>query len=285
MDPSCLQYRVTQNEREAFDRDGYLIVEGALDSGTREALIEVVDRLTGEDKLSAVGDVGIAQRTNTLNFMGLDPKFVDMVDYPTTLPKVWGVLGWNISLYHSHMAVSFPTDATYDPDGSTFHWHQDSGRLNRDMETDPVPRISVKVAYFLTDVSEPGRGNFWVIPGSHLKKRVEMPASGMGQPEGATPVLVKPGTAVIFDRRIWHTATPNCSSITRKVLFYGYGYRWIRTRDEMTIPDDLYESAEPIRKQIFGHAPNGEFGRSSPNDDDVPLRVWLREHDPAAAVD
>ena len=285
MDPSCLQHRLTQDERQTFDRDGYLIIKGAPDSDTTNALLEVVDGLTGQDKLSDPGDVGIAQRTNTLNFIGMDPKFLDMVDYPTTLPKVWGVLGWNISLYHSHMAVSFPTQGTYDPDGATFGWHQDSGRLNRDMETDPAPRISIKVAYFLTDVSEPGRGNFWVIPGSHLKKRIEMPASGMGQPEGATPVLVEPGTAVIFDRRMWHTATANCSSLTRKVLFYGYGYRWIRTRDEMTIPDDLYEAAAPIRKQIFGHAPNGEFGRSSPKDDDVPLRVWLREHDPAAAVD
>ena len=126
MDPSCLQYRLTQDEREIFERDGYLIMEGALDLDTNNALVEVVDRLTGEDKLSARGDVGIAQRTNTLNFMGMDPKFVDMVDYPTTLPKVWGVLGWNISLYHSHMAVSFPTDSTYNPDGPTFRWHQDS---------------------------------------------------------------------------------------------------------------------------------------------------------------
>ena len=110
-----------------------------------------------------------------------------------------------------------------------------------------------------------------------------MPKASIGQPEGAIPILVSPGTAVMFDRRIWHAATPNHSSITRKALFYGYGYRWIRTRDEMTIPTDLYRVAHPVRKQILGHAHNGEFGRSSPTDDDVPLRVWLREHDPAAA--
>ena len=285
MDPSCLKYRLTKSERQAFERDGFLIVEGALDPERVEKLIEVVDRLHGEGKLSARGDTGIQQRTNTLNFAGMDPKFIDMVDYPRTFPKVWGALGWNIYLYHSHLAVSFPTEGKFESDRDTFRWHQDSGRLNGEMETDPAPRLSLKIGYFLTDLTRSGGGNFWVIPGSHLKKRIQLPAGGRGQPDGAMPVLVAPGAAVIFDRRIWHAATPNHSSITRKVLFYGYGYRWIRTRDEMTIPRDYYEAADPVRKQILGHSHNGEHGRSSPTDDDVPLRVWLREHDPAAAAD
>ena len=285
MDPSCLDYRLTETERESFERDGYLILEGMLESERVEELVEVVDRLDREGNLSPLGDAGMERRTNTLNFAGMDPKFIDMVDYPKTFPKAWGILGWNIYLYHSHLAVSFPMEGEFDPDGSTFRWHQDSGRLNGDMETDPAPRISLKIGYFLTDLTESGGGNFWVIPGSHLRKGIQLPPGGRGQPDGATPVLVAPGAAVIFDRRIWHAATPNHSPITRKVLFYGYGYRWIRTRDEMTIPRDLYEAADPVRRQILGHTHNGEFGRSSPTDDDVPLRVWLQEHDPAAAAD
>jgi hypothetical protein len=39
-------------------------------------------------------------------------------------------------------------------------WHQDSGRLNVDFESNPRPRISLKVGYFLTDTTEVGRGNF-----------------------------------------------------------------------------------------------------------------------------
>jgi ectoine hydroxylase len=48
-----------------------------------------------------------------------------------------------------------------------WHWHQDGGRQNRELETDPRPRMSVKLAYWLSDVSETGRGNFTVLPGSH----------------------------------------------------------------------------------------------------------------------
>ncbi len=279
MDPSCLRFALTDPERAAFERDGYLIMEDALPPEKNEQLIAVVDRLHRDGRLSPPGDAGIAGRINTLDFIGLDRGLFDMVDYPRTFPKVWGILGWNIFLYHSHLAITAQDPGAFDPNGPTFRWHQDSGRMNIEMETRPRPRISVKVGYFLTDVSEPGRGNFWIIPGSHRDEQVELPASGIGQPDGAEPVLVKPGTAVIFDRRLWHTPTANHSPITRKVMFFGYAYRWIAARDDMTWPEAWYADADPIRKQLLGHSTSG-IGRSSPTDQDVPLKLWLAEHQP-----
>jgi ectoine hydroxylase len=167
------------------------------------------------------------------------------------------------------------------PDEKTFGWHQDSGRVNQEIECHPRPRLSLKVAYFLSDISRPGRGNFWVVPGSHLCDALERPADGFGQPEGAIPVCVRPGAAVLFDRRLWHAGTPNWSEITRKVLFYGYGYRWIRTKDDMTV-SHLWDRGDPIRRQLLGWGVNAN-GFYTPTDEDVPLRVWLREHDPPAA--
>ena len=100
------------------------------------------------------------------NFILVDDLFADLVDYAKVLPKVWGILGWNIYLYHAHLIVTPPSGAP--PDDKTFGWHQDSGRVNVELESHPRPRLSLKVAYFLSDTSEPERGNFWVIPGSHL---------------------------------------------------------------------------------------------------------------------
>src|SRR5262245_44587220 len=107
------------------------------------------------------------------------------------------------------------------------------------MESHPRPRLSLKLRRSLTDLTGPGRGNFWVIPGSHLRDTLERPANGIDDAEGAMPVCITAGTAVFFDRRLWHAASPNHSDRTRKVLFYGYGYRWIRTKDDMTIPAEL----------------------------------------------
>ena len=153
-------------------------------------------------------------------------------------------------------------------------WHQDSGRVNLEMETDPRPRLSVKVGYFLSDVSVPGRGNFCVVPGSHLRNRLEY--LDEGDPPGAMPVCVKPGTAVLFDRRLWHAPSPNTSEVTRKAVFYGYSYRWLRPRDNLRI-EDYPDCTDPIRRQLLGASRDGH-GYSSPEPEDVPLRQWLEEH-------
>ena len=71
-----------------------------------------------------------------------------------------------------------------------------------------------------------------------------------------TAVLVPPGGAVLFDRRIWHTSSANISAITRKVLFYGYSYRWLRPRDDQSF-EGLFAQCEPIRKQLLGYSENG----------------------------
>ena len=180
-----------------------------------------------------------------------------------------------------------PPDAPDAEEGEGWlEWHQDSGRVNIEMETHPRPRLSMKVAYFLTDVSEPGRGNFYIRPGSHLKSDMPVPESEIGRdpregtaddvPDDAMSVCVEPGTAVLFDRRLWHSRSPNHSQMTRKALFYGYGYRWIRPKDEMTV-EPLYERCDPIRRQLLGAATRNN-GRYVPSEDDVPLRGWLIEN-------
>jgi hypothetical protein len=277
MDVSCLEHRLTDEERNTFEETGVLTVENALTPDQVEALTEATDRIF-KTKLREGHDARKALFYP--NFIPDDELFFNLVDHPKVFPKVWGILGWNIYLYHAHLIVTPPSGNTV-PDDKTLGWHQDSGRVNAEMESHPRPRLSLKVAYFLTDMSEPGRGNFWVIPGSHLRDTLDRPPDGVGQPERAVPVCVKPGTAVLFDRRTWHTASPNWSEdITRKVLFYGYGYRWIRTKDDMTV-ESLWPKCDPIRRQILGWSVNCN-GRFSPSDEDVPLREWLKEHQPDA---
>jgi ectoine hydroxylase len=276
MEKSWLQYKLTEQERQTFEQTGLLIIEDALSPEQVKDLTAIVDRIY-ERKLQEGHDGSKALFYP--NFIPDDPAFANLVDYEKILPKVWGILGWNIYLYHAHLIVTPPSGQ--DKNDRTFGWHQDSGRVNYEMESHPRPRLSLKVAYFLSDVSQPDRGNFWVVPNSHLQDSMDRPADGVGQLEGAVPVCVKPGSAVFFDRRLWHAASPNWSDITRKVLFYGYGYRWIRTKDDMTV-SQLWSDSDPIRRQLLGDGVNCN-GYFTPTDDDVPLRVWLREHSPEEA--
>lgn len=272
MDPAVLNHLITEEEHQHFEENGFLIVRNALESDQLTLLQDKVDQIWEEREQD-----GLDEDKNLFlpNFVGQDQCFIDLLDNPKTFPKVWGILGWNIYLYHSHLGVTPQEKPEDEPLKYPLGFHQDSGRVNRDIEVTPRPRISLKVAYWLSDISETGRGNFHIVPGSHLTNTLYKPEEGL--PDGAIPVCANRGDAVFFDRRLWHARSNNHSPIVRKALFYGYAYRWIRTKDDTTIRPDLFAKCDPIRKQILGHGTNCN-GFFSPKDDDVPLKVWLEEH-------
>lgn len=275
MHPSCLAHCLSPEERRQFEETGFLIVEDAIPPDMIERLIAAVDRIWARER----EEKGLGPHDTLFypNYIGKDDAFVELLDWPMTFPKAWGILGWNIYLYHAHLGVTPPVAPDTERVKKRLGWHQDSGRVNVEMETHPRPRLSLKIGYFLTDLPEAGRGNFCIIPGSHLQDALGLPDDDTADPPGAVPVCVRPGTAVFFDRRLWHSASPNYSDITRKVLFYGYGYRWLRTKDDMTVAHVLERCHDPVRRQLLGDGLNAN-GRFSPTDADVPLKGWLEEH-------
>lgn len=276
MDRRCLDYLLSPQEHEQFERDGYLIVENALTTGVVADLLQLADQIDHDERVLSGADP--VARMNHYDVIGRDLRLLELIDLPTIFAKVWGLLGWNIQLYHTHLTVNptAPQGKTMASDGMELGWHQDSGQINVDLETSPRPRVSLKVGYFLSDTSEPGRGNFYVLPGSHLQD--EFPGTDRrGMPEGAIPVCVPPGTAVFFDRRLWHSGSANYWHEPRRVLFYGYSYRWLRPRDDMQVAHYL-PNCDPIRRQLLGESVTGGRGYTSPTDGDVPLKEWIERH-------
>ena len=144
-----------------------------------------------------------------------------------------------------------------------------------------MPRLEIKVAYFLTDCAERDRGQTLVAAGSHRWTHYWSPKFEGEQPPGVVEPMLRAGDALLFENRTWHTGGANLSGQIRKTLIYGYGYRWIRTKDDMTV-QELWEKSDPIRRQMLGWGVNCN-GHFTPTDDDVPLRGWLREHSPDEA--
>ena len=244
---------------QALERDGFAVVENALAPDELRALTRAVDRVWAERR----PDGGALHE---LSFLALDDAFLGPLAQPAALRLVIGALGWNVYVYHCHLDVHPPARAV-EP---AWRWHQDGGRQNVDLDS-PRPRLSVKVAYFLTDVLGPEHGAMWVIPGSHRRDRLARPVDG-ARPRGAAPLLVRAGTAVVFDRRLWHARGDNVSRVTRKALFYGYTYRWIRLRDEVSLSEDRVRRLDPVRRQLVGAA-TGTLGHWFPTEDEVPLRA------------
>ena len=251
-----------------LERDGFVVVEDALEGAALRRVCAAVDRVFRSE--SSNGDA-----LHLLGFVGRDPSFVELVDHPAVLPFVAAVLGWNIYVYHCHLDVHPPEG---DPE-PRWRWHQDGGRQNVELPS-PRPRLSLKVAYFLTDVPTGAHGAMRVVPGSHRRDRL----SRAREPVGAVPLLVRAGTAVVFDRRLWHARGDNRSNATRRALFYGYTHRWIRPRDELALDPGLVAGLSPLRRQLLGVGCS-TIGYWIPEDEDVPLRelasAWAAGDAPA----
>ncbi|WP_229715992.1 phytanoyl-CoA dioxygenase family protein [Mangrovihabitans endophyticus] len=243
---------MTEDERDQFERDGYLVVRSVLTDDevavARAAILRFRERR------------GAAGALHQLSAVTACPELAFLLDHPRVFGYVWSLLGWNIHVYHSHVDVH-PQLTRRQPDW--WHWHQDGGRQNRELETDPRPRMSVKLAYWLSDVSEPGRGNFTVLPGSHRinwlpgppRRDVAWPA-----PQGAVQITANAGDVVVFDRRLWHARSDNYSPVTRVGAFFGYTYRWVAGRDDVGgLPRrPEWATFSPVQRQLLGGAGNGD---------------------------
>jgi ectoine hydroxylase len=271
---------MSKAEREQFDRDGYLIVRGALSQDEVGFYRDALDRVYASQE--AAGKIATGASMHQLSAVANCAEAAGLMDHPATFTYIWSILGWNVHIYHSHLDVH-PHLQTKRP--FRFEWHQDGGRQNREIETDPRPRLSVKLAYWLSDVSEPGRGNFKVVPGSHIKNWIDGPPRRdveWPDPEGAIEVCANPGDVVVFDRRLWHARSDNYSDITRKAMFFGYTLRWIAIRDEN---DGIWSSnwadqLNPVQRQLLGGLKDtdgdhmwGHYPESTP------LYGWLKERD------
>ncbi|MEO2004350.1 MAG: phytanoyl-CoA dioxygenase family protein [Candidatus Poribacteria bacterium] len=270
---SCLAQFASDDQLAAFNDQGYLIVEDALPPELVRRLNVVIDRIDADEREAR----GLTPHAIMAKFRTIveDDLFLELLDYPTTFPLVCDILGWNIQHYISHLIMYPPEPQGAERNTKGAGWHQDGGRPVPEMER-PHPRLSLKVGFWFSDVSSPDHGALRVIPGSHrLDERPQN--NGDGDPDGATHVLVKAGTAVLFDRRMWHSRGWNYSDVTRKVLFLGYSYRWLRGLDYNNMPPELLRRCDPIRRQLLGDGVNVK-GWWQPTDEDVPLKQWLRKH-------
>ncbi|MYA21434.1 MAG: phytanoyl-CoA dioxygenase family protein, partial [Gemmatimonadetes bacterium] len=77
----------------------------------------------------------------------------------------------------------------------------------------------------------------------------------------AVDLCLNAGDAFLFENRVFHTAAPNLSQRTAKVVILGYSYRWMGgLRDKMNHvqPDDeVLDQVDDIGKQLLGGSSNG----------------------------
>jgi hypothetical protein len=245
--------RLTPEQREAFERDGFLVLRGVLSPEEIAHFTGVVDALDADERKTKELDAyATVEIRNAVARPGGD-ALLPLLDWPATFGLMADILGWNIQLTTSHVFVRTPNPgekATF----KAIDWHCDGPHPSFPTVHGTYPRLYAKVGFFLTDLSEPNRGNLRVVPGSHLSATPPPRDPETGDPVGAIQVLTRPGDAVLFEQRTWHAVGPNYSDLSRKNVYIGYCYRWMKAIDFVTQLDELMAKANPVQRQLLGAA-------------------------------
>jgi ectoine hydroxylase-related dioxygenase (phytanoyl-CoA dioxygenase family) len=245
--------QLTPEQRRSFDEDGFLVVPGALTADEVARLVEAGDRLA-ETLLRKPKLFGRPE----FNHLDLRPGLLReealfaLVAHAPTVPLVVQLLSPNIHLHSTTLIYKRPES----PEAPAFRrgWHRDI-RIPRDLGHRGLPLVGVKVCYCLTDFHRPDSGMTLMARGTHLREEPLAVPKGQVDPLGVEvcDVRLSAGDALLFENRIFHTAAPNRSDRTSKVLMYGYAYRWMKPEVYLEAPDKRHlEKADTITRQLLG---------------------------------
>ena len=245
--------QLSPEQRRSFAEDGFLVVPNALSTENLERVVEAGDRLA-EPLLRRPAMTGRPEYNHLDLRPGLlrEKALFDLVGNSSTVPLVVQLLSPNIHLHSTTLIYKRPED----PDAPTFRrgWHRDI-RIPRDLGHESLPLVGIKICYCLTDFHEPNSGMTLMARGSHKRNDPLALPKGKVDPADAEvcDLRMNAGDALLFENRIFHTATPNRSNRTAKVLMYGYAYRWMKTEVYLEIPDKGHlAKADPVARQLLG---------------------------------
>lgn len=265
---------LTEAQKKEFDDNGFLVFEDLLSAKEVERYLGIIDRL---DRVCPTTQGGKARQAGEhlelRNAVAHDDGLLDLLADERLFPAIVDLMGHNICMTTSHVFIRPPT-----PDAKrefkAIGWHKDGPPAEW---TKPMngqwPWLYTKIGWFFTDTTLPDAGALRVVPGSHKTLR---PAWKPGEPDpyGAVEVKLRPGSAVIFENRLWHAVGPNYSGVSRKNIYFGYCWRWMRPIDYIAQTPELLAKATPVQRQLLGDV-SSSLGYILPTEADVPLRAWV----------
>lgn len=271
---------LTPNQREQFDKEGYLLIENAMEAIGLGRVQEAFKRLQSDTeeawKKSVIdgsysGGGGNGPNAHVIPDPHLhDDVFLDLANNPRTIPLLEEIVGPELQMTgiscHCH------------PSGTEAHtgWHRDWPPWSH-----PKFILKAKVFYFLDDQQE-DMGCFSLVPGTHKLPNNPPKEKYSGQTLEEMPGIVRmvgpAGSVVIWNVLCWHTALANTSQNDRRFVTYGYMPFWVKNWGSRTPHRNIIDWADtPQKRQIVGiHCVHG---RRSWDQKNIP---YLPEHEEIA---
>ena len=276
---------LTIQQRNEFDRNGFLIIEDALTNEEVSTYRQVIARFDQTISDNYGGIINSTPREagehlELRNAIAHADELLDLMVQPTTFPLLTQLMNGHITLTTSHAFIRPTSPKGTKRDSKQIGWHRDGPAYGASEQNGVLPWLITKIGYFLTDTTIPDCAALRIIPGSHKYSGSAPIAEGKSEPFGAIEVKVKAGTAVFLDNRLFHSVGPNFSSVTRENIYIGYCWRYLKCLDFVEQPKELLDKCTPIQRQLLGEA-SSPLAYFLPSQTDTPLVDWMRDS-PAA---
>jgi ectoine hydroxylase-related dioxygenase (phytanoyl-CoA dioxygenase family) len=244
---------------ERMKRDGFTVVEGAIEPSLVEALRDDIFRLERELAVAPATNIFEGTRTHRIyNLLARGAVYQQVPVHANVLPIVEDVLDRGC-LVSSLSSIAIGPGETEQP-------------LHADDQLIPLPKPHVSIIcntmWALTDFTTEN-GATRVVPGSHLADRSPLP---FGEPVEFQFAEMKAGSVLVFDGSIWHGGGANRTTERRLGLAMNYCAGWMRQQEnqQLGIPLDIARGfSERLRKLTgFGLYKKllGHIDKCSPDD-------------------
>jgi ectoine hydroxylase-related dioxygenase (phytanoyl-CoA dioxygenase family) len=232
-----------------IDRDGYTILESAIDPDMVEALSEDLLRLERFYGITpSDNDFEGARTVRIYNLLALGKRYEAVPVHPNVLPLVETVLDRGC-LVSSLSSISIGPGETAQP-------------IHADDQLIPLTKPHVPTVcntmWALTDFTE-ANGATRVIPGSHLRDN----NPDYGAPYDSVAAEMPAGSVLVWHGSLWHGGGANATDERRVGVAMNYCAGWIRQQEnqQLGIPRDVAAGFSDRLRQLCGYSVyNGLIG-------------------------
>ena len=264
--------------QESLHADGVVIVRQAVDSSLLASLQEMVADWHEQFLTGYVHNYSLGEETATVipeiwedefteprelqgfrkwNVAGLDQRIIPLIDAAPLYDVIHAFIGPDLMVSKTQMIV-LPPNCLDSP-----FLHTDAGGMADIVENLDASPVMVSAQVFLTDLPEPGMGNFTCVPGSHRRRYPWSPdnprRSQIGGPLGQDipmdirrQVLARAGDVAVFIHSLWHGVTTNASPDARRSVILSYAKPFVRPYDYERTPQTVLEHGTWRQRLLFG---------------------------------
>jgi ectoine hydroxylase-related dioxygenase (phytanoyl-CoA dioxygenase family) len=251
-----------------IERDGYTIVENAIEPSFLDALNEDLLRLERELNIAPYdNDFEGGKTVRIYNLLVHGKLYERVAEHPSVLPVVERVLD-------PGCLVSSLSSIAIGPDEKPQPIHADDQLIPLPK---PHPPIVCNSMWALTDFTDEN-GATRIIPGTHKSDR----SPSYGKHYDSRPAEMKKGSVMIYDGAMWHGGGANRTAKRRVGIAMNYCAGYIRQQEnqQLGIPLEIARGFSPRLRELagFGVYNNliGHIDRRSPADvllGEPPLKV------------